>query len=105
MTHPVDSTTSRGPRWALVLGASTGTGAAVARALARDPGLDVFGVHRGHYPDDARALEADVRAAGRTIALHVGDAGTVDGVRECASLVGERIGSGRVAVMVHALSG
>lgn len=104
MTHPADSTTA-GPRWALVLGASTGTGAAVARALARDPGLHVFGVHRGHYPDDARALEADVCAAGGTLALHVADAGTVDGVRECAAALGERIGAGRVAVMVHALSG
>src|SRR5262249_19039103 len=70
MPHPAHSTTA-GPRWALVLGASTGTGAAVARALARDPGLHVFGVHRGHYPDDARALEADVCAAGGTLALHV----------------------------------
>jgi NAD(P)-dependent dehydrogenase (short-subunit alcohol dehydrogenase family) len=92
-------------RWALVLGASTGTGAAVARALARDPGLDVFGVHRGHYPDDAHALAADVQALGRSAILHVADAGTPDGVQACAAVVAERLGRGSVGVMVHALSG
>lgn len=92
-------------RWALILGVSTGTGAAVARALARDPGLDVIGFHRGHYPDDARALEDAVRAAGREVSLHVADAGTVDGVRDCAAVVRERVGSERIAVVVHAMSG
>ncbi len=100
-----ESSVSSTDRWVLVLGASTGTGAAVARALARDPGLHVFGFHRGHYPDDARALEDDVRAAGREIVLHVADAGSPDGVRACATLVRERLGCGRVAMLVHAISG
>jgi len=97
------TTTER--RWALVLGASAGTGAAIARALAADPGLHVFGIHRGNHPEEAAALEADVRAAGRDVALHVADAGTPDGVAGCAAVVRERLGPGRVAVMVHALSG
>jgi 3-oxoacyl-[acyl-carrier protein] reductase len=92
-------------RWALVLGASTGTGAAVARAVARDPGLNVFGIHRGHYPDEARALEEGVRAAGRAVVLHVGDAGHVDGIRECTAALRQRVGPGRVGLVVHAISG
>lgn len=92
-------------RWALVLGVSTGVGAAIAKALADDPGLNVFGVHRGHYPDDAAALEAELRAMGRDVVLHVADAGTPDGVRDCAAHVERRLGTERIAVMVHSLSG
>src|ERR1700758_5205922 len=62
-------------RWALILGASAGTGAAIARAVARDPGLNVFGIPRGHYVDEAHVLEEEVRAVGRDIILHVADAG------------------------------
>src|SRR4051812_29358285 len=45
------------PAWALILGVSSGTGAAIAEAVARKPGLNVFGVHRGRYMDTARELE------------------------------------------------
>jgi NAD(P)-dependent dehydrogenase (short-subunit alcohol dehydrogenase family) len=92
-------------RWALILGASTGSGAAIARSLAGDPGLNVFGIHRGHYPDEAAAAEAAVRAAGRRAIMHVADAGTWDGVQACATVLRERIGTGRIALMVHSLSG
>ena len=92
-------------RWAIVLGASAGVGAGIARALARDPGWHVFGVHRGHYPDDAETLAADVRAAGRSIEMHVGDAGTAD----AASAIAERFktiaGPHSVGILVHSLSG
>ena len=91
--------------WALILGASTGTGAAVARAVACDPGLNVFAIHRGHYPDDAAALERELRATGRAVAMHVADAGTADGARECAEVVRERVGAQGVALLVHSLSG
>ncbi len=94
-----------GGRWAVVLGASTGVGAAMARALARDPGLDVFGVHRGHYADDARQLEADVLAAGRRIVLHLGDAGTPDGVQTCGRALAAAAGPQGVAFVVHSISG
>jgi enoyl-[acyl-carrier protein] reductase III len=52
--------------WALVLGASSGFGAATSRALAR-AGMNVIGVHldfKSTLPR-AKAVQADVEAAGR----------------------------------------
>jgi len=91
--------------WALILGASTGSGAAIARAVASDPGLNIFGFHRGHYPDDARALERDIVACGREIALYDADAGLPDRLPACADLLEQRLGRGRIALVVHAISG
>lgn len=53
-------------RWALILGASSGFGAATARHLARR-GLNVFGVHldRRATMANVEAIVADVEAAGR----------------------------------------
>ena len=102
MTPPEDRDARR---WAVVLGASTGSGAAIARAVAREPGLHVFGVHRGHFPDDARRLEDELRALGRRVFLHVGDAGDADGALAGAALVREVAGPRSVALVVHALSG
>jgi len=53
-------------RWALILGASSGFGAATARALAR-AGMNIFGVHldlRATLPR-ARQVVADIEALGR----------------------------------------
>lgn len=90
--------------WAVILGASAGTGAAVARAVARDPGLDVFGAHRGHHPALAEAVWADVVAADRRAVPYVGDVGTVDGVRAGADALQAVAGEGRVALLVHSLA-
>jgi NAD(P)-dependent dehydrogenase (short-subunit alcohol dehydrogenase family) len=92
-------------RWAIVLGASAGTGADVARALARDPGLHVFGVHRGHYQGDAAAVAADVEAAGRRCVMHVGNAGTHDAAWEIARRFEAVAGRRSAAMLVHSLSG
>jgi NAD(P)-dependent dehydrogenase (short-subunit alcohol dehydrogenase family) len=94
-----------GQRWAVILGASTGTGAAIARAVARDPGLHVLGVHRGHFPDEARVLEDEIRAAGRRVSLLVADAGDAEGALAGAAHVREVAGLRSVGLMVHALSG
>jgi NAD(P)-dependent dehydrogenase (short-subunit alcohol dehydrogenase family) len=96
---------SRAERWAVVLGASAGVGAAVARAVTHDPGLDVFGVHRGHFPDAADALALDIRAAGRRAVLHVADAGTAEGAAACADRLAATAAPRSVTLMVHALSG
>jgi NAD(P)-dependent dehydrogenase (short-subunit alcohol dehydrogenase family) len=98
-------TTSDTRRWALVLGASAGSGAAIARAVVRDPGLDLFGIHRGHYPEQAQALEEDLRASGRRIVMHVADAGHAEGVRACADALEAATGARSVGLVVHAISG
>ena len=53
-------------RWALILGASSGFGAAAARALAK-AGMNIFGVHLDprRSIEKAEAVIADVEAAGR----------------------------------------
>ena len=80
-------TTPDGERWAVVLGASAGSGAAIARAVVRDPGLNVFGAHRGHYADAALSLEREVATTGRRVIMHVGDVGHADGVLACADVL------------------
>ncbi|MGC9358508.1 MAG: SDR family NAD(P)-dependent oxidoreductase, partial [Anaerolineae bacterium] len=53
-------------RWALILGASSGFGAAAARALA-EAGMNIFGVHLDTRStlERAEAVVADVEALGR----------------------------------------
>ncbi|MSP62259.1 MAG: SDR family oxidoreductase [Myxococcales bacterium] len=91
-------------RWAIVLGASSGTGAAVARAVAHDPGLSLYGVHRGHWAAEAAAVEHDVRAAGRRVLWRVAEAGTADEAREGAAAIHEAIGPRKVRLLVHSIA-
>jgi len=90
--------------WALVLGASSGSGEAIARAVARDPGMNVVGFHRGHWPAEAAALEHDVGAEGRMIALEMGDAGTIEGASHGADRVASICGTRSVGLFVHAIA-
>ena len=62
MTH--SENTLKG-RWALILGASSGFGAAASRALARE-GMNIFGVHLDPRStlDRARAVVADIESCG-----------------------------------------
>jgi NAD(P)-dependent dehydrogenase (short-subunit alcohol dehydrogenase family) len=95
---------SSNDRWAVVLGASSGTGAAIARAVARDPGLHVFGAHRGRHPEEAEALQAEVALAGRRFASFVGDAGTVEGVAAGAEALLAAAGPRSVGFFVHSIA-
>jgi NAD(P)-dependent dehydrogenase (short-subunit alcohol dehydrogenase family) len=88
----------------VVLGASSGTGQAIARAVASDPGLDVFGVHRGHHPDGAAELTRAVASAGRRAALRVDDAGTAEGAAAGADELLEHAGPRSVRFFVHSLA-
>jgi enoyl-[acyl-carrier protein] reductase III len=56
--------------WALILGASSGFGAATALALAR-MGMNIFGVHldRSTTLPDAEKLEAEIRGMGQKVEL------------------------------------
>jgi NAD(P)-dependent dehydrogenase (short-subunit alcohol dehydrogenase family) len=91
-------------RWCVVLGASIGSGAAIARALARDPGLHLFGVHRGRHPDEAAAVEAAVRAEGRQVHWHIADAGSAEAAGRGAEAFAAAAGAGRVQVFVHSVA-
>lgn len=64
--HPVSVEPTFEGRWALVLGASSGFGAAAARHLAAC-GLNIFGVHLDRRATMANvdSIKADVAAAGR----------------------------------------
>jgi NAD(P)-dependent dehydrogenase (short-subunit alcohol dehydrogenase family) len=88
----------------VVLGASSGTGAAIARAVARDPGLHVFGAHRGRHPEEAEALQAEVGEAGRRFAAFVGDAGTIEGVEAGVEALAAAAGPRSVRFFVHSLA-
>jgi 3-oxoacyl-[acyl-carrier protein] reductase len=93
-----------GRQWAVVLGASGGTGGAVAAALARAPGLDVFGVHRGRRPEDAEAVARSVRDAGVACHMHVGGAGTALEVQAAADALREVAGPRSVRILVHCIA-
>ena len=90
--------------WAVVLGASQGTGAAVARAVAETAGLNIFAAHRGHYADAARALERDIVAAGRRAHFWVADAGTVEGARNGTEALAGLAGKRSVRLFVHSIA-
>jgi NAD(P)-dependent dehydrogenase (short-subunit alcohol dehydrogenase family) len=89
----------------VVLGASTGTGAVIARTLARERGLDVFAVHRGNHPEDAERLVGEIEELGRRVVMLKGDAGRHEGVLECVDALERAAGAGSVRILVHAVSG
>ena len=98
-------------KWALILGASSGFGAATARHLALR-GLNVFGVHldRRATMANVEAIVADVRAAGReTFFVNINAAD--DALREKAfddftAHLAERgdAPAGSVRVLLHSLA-
>jgi NAD(P)-dependent dehydrogenase (short-subunit alcohol dehydrogenase family) len=90
--------------WAVILGVSSGTGAALARQVARDPGWNVFGMHRGYRQHAADEVAADVTTEGRRAVLRIGNAGTAEGVRDAVAGLRETIGAGRVRLFAHAIA-
>lgn len=95
--------------WALILGASSGFGAATARELARS-GLDVAGVHldrRATLPQ-ADAVQAEIRALGREARFF--NLNAADPARRgevCDALeraLAERGQPGGVRVLLHSLA-
>lgn len=90
--------------WAVVLGASSGTGAAIASEVARSREYDVFGVHRGRYSEGAAALEEAISAAGRTLVLRQADAATPEGAESGADALLEAAGRRSVKLFVHSLA-
>ena len=91
-------------KWAVVLGTTGGTGGATARALSRDRGLNIFGMHRGHWPEEAERIQHEVKASGCECCLLKAGAGSVEEAEAGASHLLELAGPGSVQVFVHAIA-
>ncbi len=90
--------------WALILGVSSGSGAAIATALARDPGLNIFGIHRGNHPEEAARVKASVEEAGRIAHFRVAEAGKAESPGAGVSELLEAAGRERVKIFVHSIA-
>ena len=100
----MDPATRLGGRWALILGVTGGSGAAIARAVARQANLDVYGLHRGNWPEAALAVENDVTASGRRARLVLADAGTEEGASAGADALLAQLGPRTIKLFVHAIA-
>ena len=95
--------------WALVLGASSGFGAATSMALAR-AGMDIFGVHldRKSTQPNAERLVTDIKALGRQAYFFNINAADEEKRAEVSSemerVLREGNEMGRVRVMLHSLA-
>jgi len=109
VTMTTDAEPIRLSGWALVLGASSGFGAATSLALAR-AGLHIFGVHldRKSTLPNAERLAADIKALGREAHFYNVNAADEEKRAEVASemerLLRERDELGQVRVMLHSLA-
>jgi len=94
-----------GAPWILVLGVSSGFGAAAARAFAA-AGYDVAGVHLDRRAGQAAAdaLAADIRALGREAAFFNVNAADDDRRAETLAALRERIHPGALRVFLHSLA-
>lgn len=94
-------------RWILVLGASSGFGAATCRAFAK-AGYDILGVHldRKVTLPNALAVQADVEAEGRLCRLFNVNAADDDRRAEVLDAIAETLAlqGGRVEVLLHSLA-
>lgn len=89
--------------WALILGASSGFGAATSRALAR-AGMDIVGIHLDLKATLARAKEvqADIEAVGRkSLFINMNAADTNKRAKAIERIKEE---GGKVKVMLHSLA-
>lgn len=91
-------------KWAVVLGATSGAGEAIARLTTSRPGLHVFGVHRGNHAEAAAALEAQGAALGRRVHLRRAEGGTAEAAEAGAEELLAIAGPGSVRLFVHAIA-
>jgi len=89
----------------VILGASSGFGAAAARAFAR-AGYDIAGVHldRRAAQPQVEALIAELRASGRAVHFFNQNAADDDSRAQIVAQVAERCGPGAVHGLLHTLA-
>jgi NAD(P)-dependent dehydrogenase (short-subunit alcohol dehydrogenase family) len=76
----------------------------IARAVALDPGMHVFGVHRGRHAAQAAELAREVAAAGCRAVLPEGDAGTAEGAASLADALLREAGPRSIGFFVHSIA-
>ena len=90
--------------WALVLGVSSGTGQAAAFRLVQEPGLDIYGVHRGHHRDGAARVAEAAADAGRRYVEHLCDGSLPEQIDlACVDLL-EQAGPRSVRFVLHSIA-
>ncbi|NBD36415.1 MAG: SDR family oxidoreductase [Chloroflexi bacterium] len=100
--HPTATLDSR---WALILGASSGFGAATARALAR-AGMHIVGVHLDPRStlDRAQAVIADIEAEGRRAEFFNTNAAEARRRARVIRKIKDELGDAPLHLMVHTLA-
>lgn len=91
-------------QWALVLGSSVGTGAAICEAVAEEPGLHVFGVHRGNHPEGAAEVRQRVEARSRRYEELVAEAGKEEILKADLAAVRAVVPPRSLKLFVHSLA-
>lgn len=95
------------PRWALILGASSGFGEATARELAK-AGYDIAGVHldRAHRLPHVEQIKADIEAAGHRAWYFNVNANDDEQRKEVLDELEEDVAEtgGTVAILLHSLA-
>lgn len=91
--------------WALILGASSGFGAAAGRALSK-AGVNIFGIHldRKATMFNVEALSKDIKATGQKAVFLNMNASDATKRAEAVTRMQAEIGDGRVKILLHSLA-
>ena len=95
-----------GKPWVVILGASSGFGAAAARAYAK-AGHNIFGAHmdRRNTMPAVEALVDELRGYGASVVFHNGNAASDDTRAEALDALAQAMGEdGKVSVLLHSLA-